>query len=94
MSINESTILRLASIIQDAVALGQAVLDGDAAEARLRADQVFLHASEARLDGVAHAALIVIDCLRPVGHSTGQTCGSAIKALSIEIDRAQTHQLT
>lgn len=94
MPLNESPVLHLASIIQDAVSLGQAVLDGDAAEARVCADRVAVQARAGGLAGVAHTALIVIECLSRADHATGQGCGSAINALSVEIDRAQSRQLT
>lgn len=94
MPIHESSILRLASIIEDAAALGQAVLEGDRAEALFCADRVVVQAPAGELTGVAHAALLVIACLGRADHSTVQGCGSAIEALSVEIDRAQTHDLT
>lgn len=53
MPSDESSILRLANIIQDAVVLGQALLDGDAAEARLRADRVLSRASDGGLSRLA-----------------------------------------
>lgn len=91
---HESSILHLAGIIQHAVALSQAVLDGDVGEARVCADRVAVQARAGGLAGVALAALRVSDCLSRAGHATGHGCASAIEALSLEIDRAQTRQLT
>lgn len=89
--LGESSILHLTGIIQDAVPLSQAVLDGDVAEARMCADRVAVQACAGGLAGVAHTTLLVIDCLSRADHATEDGCGSGIEALSVEIDRAQTH---
>ncbi|WP_369930940.1 hypothetical protein [Xanthomonas sp. NCPPB 2632] len=94
MPLNEFSILHLASIIQDTIALSQAVLDGDVAEARVCADRGAVQARAGGLAGVAHTALLVIDCLSQADQSTGYGCASAIEALSVETDQAQTRQLT
>lgn len=94
MPIDESSVLRLASLIREATALGQAILDADGEEARFRAERVASHASEEGLTAVTHAAMVVIDCLGkgtgPVGHG----CGQAFRDLSVALDQAQQHQLS
>jgi hypothetical protein len=89
MSEGEDSILQHAGIILDAVALSQAVLDGDLAEARFRASLVASHAREARLDAVEKAAVNVMGILTPAKGLAAVGVGPAIERLSIAIDEAQ-----
>jgi len=89
MSEREDEILEHAGIILDAVALSQAVLDGDLAEARFRASLVACHAEDAGMDTVARAAAQVVDVLTPAKGLAAVGIGPAIERLSRAIDRAQ-----
>lgn len=93
MPIDESSALRLASLIRETTALGQALLDTDAEEARFRAERVVSYASKDGLTGVVHAALQVMNCLGEAGHAVGEGCGQAFHNLSMALERAQTRQL-
>ena len=85
----EDSVLQHAGIILDAVALSQAVLDGDLAEARFRASLVASHANEAGLAIVEKAAVNVMVILSPAKGLSAVGIGPAIERLSIAIDEAQ-----
>lgn len=85
----EDSVLQHAGIILDAVALSQAVLDGDLAEARFRASLVASHANEAGLAIVEKAAVDVMVILSPAKGLSAVGIGPAIERLSIAIDEAQ-----
>jgi hypothetical protein len=86
---NETEILRHAEVTMEALALGQAMLDGDVGEARFRALQVLAKSRWAGLTDVTRAAEAVIDSL---GHGPSlptRGYGQAIEKLSRAIDQAQ-----
>lgn len=90
MTNNEDAILQHAEIIVDAVALGQAMLDGDIQEARFRARLITTNADIARLSDVGRAASRVIDLLGRGSMEPRPGYGQAIEALSVAIDLAST----
>lgn len=89
MTDNGYTILQHAEIILEAVALSEAMLERDVVEARFRSSRVHALAVEAGFPDVVRAALHVMDRLGDADKLPAHSCGQAIDALSIAIDRAQ-----
>lgn len=89
MSEGKDSVLQRAGIILNAVALSQAVLYGDLAEARFRASLVASHANEAGLAIVEKAAVNVMVILSPAKGLAAVGIGPAIERLSTAIDEAQ-----
>jgi len=90
MTDNEDAILQHAEIIVEAVALSQAMLDGDVQEARFRARLITTNADIAGLSDVGRAASRVVHLLGRGSMAPRPGYGQAIEALSVAIDRAQT----
>lgn len=90
MTNNEDAILQHAEIIVDAVALGQAMLDGDLQEARFRARLIATNADIAGLSDVGRAVGRVVDLLGRGSTAPRPGCGQAIEALSVAIDQASS----
>lgn len=90
MTSNEDAVLHHAEIIVEAVALSQAMLDGDLQEARFRARLIATTADIAGLGVVGRAAARVVDLLGRGSMAPRPGYGQAIEALSVAIDRAST----
>jgi hypothetical protein len=86
---DESAILQHAEIIVEAVALSQAMLDGDLQEARFRARLIATNADSAGSGDIGRAAGRVVDFLGRGSTAPRPGYGQAIEALSVAIDRAQ-----
>lgn len=88
---NDTAIYALTEVILDAVALGQAMLDGDITEARFRATSIVSHTESRHQEGIRDAAIEVLEYLGAPGMSPKAGYGSAIDRLSQEIDKATDH---
>ena len=90
---NDTAIYALTEVILEAVALGQAMLDGDITEARFRATSIVSHTESRRQEGIRDAAIEVLEYLGASGMSPKVGYGSAIDRLSQEIDKATDHTM-
>jgi hypothetical protein len=82
---NEDFILHHTEIIVEAVALSQAMLDGDLQEARFRARLIATTADIGGLGDVGRAAGCVVELLGRGSMATRPGYGQAIEALSVAI---------
>lgn len=85
-AVDEELLLTRATLVMDAMAIGQALLDADPDETRFRTHLVMRQAIEAGLDNVAHAARGIAWLLKGSGTVAVPGIGQALLHLSDAID--------
>lgn len=90
---DQDAIYALAEVILDAVALSQAMLDGDLTEARFRAQTIAQHPATLPYPALQGAATDVVEALGQPGEGPRPGYGQAIECLSRAIDEAAGRQM-
>jgi hypothetical protein len=83
---HEESVLALASLVLEAAALSEALLDGDLEEARFRAELVAGLAHTQGLPAIQRAALAVVNRLGNAGDPPRNGYAKAVQDLSVELD--------
>lgn len=91
---NEQSILELGSLLMEAAALSEALLEGDPQESRFRADLIAGNARRLGISAAHTAALAVVDRLGAADDFPKNGYARALQDLSRELDEAMVRVLS